>query len=127
MILPVDTARWQQWAVNAVLILSAGVLCAVLFLGYRQDTQGDVIDRVDVAVANQQESAESTRCARQVNSQGEIAQLDALDALAAAFLDLVADNDVGQPTVAEVEALRVELDEARTGYEAINVRCPVPN
>lgn len=120
-----STTRWQQWAVDAVLVLPVGVLVSVLYLGYRQDTQGQVIERVDLAVRNQHESAESTRCAREINAAGEVAQLETLATLQDGLLDLLDDGDVTPATEAHVRELDAVLAEAIGAYEQINDRCPV--
>ena len=122
----VSTSRWQQWAVNAVLVLSAGVLVMVLYLGFRLDRQGAVLERVDDVTASQQESAESDECAREVNSGGEVAQLETLSTLQDGLLDLIDDGGVTESTEADVLALDAILDEAILAYEHINERCPVP-
>ncbi len=121
-----STARWQQHAVNAVLVLSAGVLASVLFLGFRQDQQGDVLARVDDVTASQQQSAESTECAREINADGEVAQLETLATLQDGLLDLLDDGEVTTATETSVIRLDAVLDEAIEGYENINQRCPVP-
>lgn len=123
----VTVSHWQRRVATVVLVLSGLVLLAVLYLGYRQDRQGVVIQRVEASITNQQEQARSTECAREVTSAGEIAQLEALDVLAEAFLDLTDDNVVGPPTVAEVEGLRAQIADAQDGYGHLNERCPVPD
>ena len=120
------TARWQQMAVNTVLVLSAGVLVAVLYLGFRQDRQGAVLARVDDVTTSQQQSAMSTECAREINASGEVAQLETLASLQNGLIDLLDDGQVTESTEREVLALDALLDEAITDYEQINERCPVP-
>lgn len=118
---------WQARAVNIVLALSIAVALVVLYVAFVQRGQSSVLSRVDEVTQAQHGSAQSTECAREVNSAGEVVQLEALENLSEAFLDLTADNTVGEQTRAEVAALIPRLEAAQAAYEGINDRCPVPD